>query len=115
ALALVCVCVPVVGLLRTRAGVVVASAFFSPTASLFANLRPSAVTAAIPGLPAMPADLAPLVIGPLLLIFTLTRHPGGFGQILRPIGRWLRGAPSSRPPVTTASVSDPSMGAKARA
>jgi len=114
-LALVFVIMTVVGGLRSRAGVVVASAFFSLTAYLFDKLRLYAVIDAIPGLPAMPADLAPLVIGPLLLIFTLTRHPVGLGQILRPIGRWLRGAPSSHPQTTTAPVSVPSMGAEAHA
>jgi branched-chain amino acid transport system permease protein len=114
-LALVFVIMTVVGGLRSRAGVVVASAFFALTDYLFDKFRLHAVIHAIPVLPDMPAGLAPLVIGPLLLIFTLTRHPGGFGQILRPIGRWLRGAPSSHPPVTTASVSGPSIGGEAHA
>lgn len=95
-LALVFVMMTVVGGLRSRAGVVVASAFFALTDYLFDKFRLHAVINAIPLVPSMPAGLAPLVIGPLLLIFTLTRHPGGFGQILRPFGRWVRGAPSSR-------------------
>jgi branched-chain amino acid transport system permease protein len=90
-LALVFVIMTVVGGLRSRTGVVVASAFFSLTGYLFDKLRLAAAFDAIPVLPSMPADLAPLVLGPLLLIFTLTRHPGGFGQMLRPVGRWLRG------------------------
>jgi len=33
----------------------------------------------------------------LLLIFTLTRHPGGLGEVLRPFGSWLRAALRRRP------------------
>ena len=89
-LALVFVIMTVVGGLRSRVGVVVGSVFFSLTDYLFDKLRLSAAVDAIPLLPDLPADLAPLVLGPLLLLFTLTRHPGGFGEMLRPFGRWLR-------------------------
>jgi branched-chain amino acid transport system permease protein len=92
-LALVFVIMTVVGGLRSRSGVVLASVFFSLTDYLFVKLRLAAAVDAIPVLPDLPADLAPLVLGPLLLIFTLTRHPGGFGEMLRPVGRWLRGTP----------------------
>jgi branched-chain amino acid transport system permease protein len=95
-LALVFVMMTVVGGLRSRAGVVVASAFFSLSDYLFEKLRIASVVDAIPALPNLSADLAPLVVGPLLLIFTLTRHPGGFGEMLRPLGRWLRGTAPSR-------------------
>ncbi|HEV3362954.1 MAG TPA: branched-chain amino acid ABC transporter permease [Acidimicrobiia bacterium] len=100
-LALVFVIMTVVGGLRSRAGVVVGSVFFSLTDYLFEKLRLASAVDAIPLLPDLPADLAPLVLGPLLLLFTLTRHPGGFGQLLRPIGRWLREAPPAERPVTT--------------
>jgi branched-chain amino acid transport system permease protein len=100
-LALVFVMMTVVGGLRSRAGVVVGSVFFSLTAYLFDKLHLAAAVDAIPLLPRMPADLAPIVLGPLLLLFTLTRHPGGFGQLLRPIGHWLRGAPPIERPATT--------------
>ena len=92
-LALVFVMMTVVGGLRSRTGVVVASAFFSLTDYLFDKLHLSGVVDAIPLLPDLPPDLAPLVLGPLLLLFTLTQHPGGFGEMLRPIGRWLRAVP----------------------
>jgi hypothetical protein len=72
--------------------------FFSLTDYFFDKLHLSAAVDAIPFLPDMPADLAPLVLGPLLLLFTLTRHPGGFGDMLRPIGRWLREAPAVEEP-----------------
>ncbi len=100
-LALVFVMMTVVGGLRSRAGVVIGSAFFSLTGFLFDKLHLAAAVDAIPLLPKMQPDLAPLVLGPLLLLFTLTRHPGGFGEVLRPIGRWLRGARPVERPATT--------------
>ncbi|HEV3474064.1 MAG TPA: hypothetical protein VG602_01705, partial [Actinomycetota bacterium] len=112
--ALVFVIMTVVGGLRSRAGVVVGSAFFSLTDYLFDKLQLAGAINAIPVLPDLSADLAPLVIGPLLLIFTLTRHPGGFGEMLRPFGRWLRG-PSPRPEEPLPPVSAPSDGVKAHA
>jgi branched-chain amino acid transport system permease protein len=104
-LALVFVIMTVVGGLRSRAGVVAASVFFSLTDYLFDKLHLSGAVDALPFVPNMPPDLAPLVLGPLLLLFTLTRHPGGFGEMLRPIGRWLRAAPPlDRPATTTAGI-----------
>jgi branched-chain amino acid transport system permease protein len=100
-LALVFVIMTVVGGLRSRAGVVVGSMFFSLTDYLFDKLHLASAVDAIPLLPDLPADLAPLVLGPLLLLFTLTRHPGGFGDMLRPIDRWMRDARPTGSPVTT--------------
>src|SRR5207248_2564341 len=45
----------------------------------------------IPGVKTLPKEYVPIVIGPMLLLFTLTRHPGGAGQQIRPLQRWLRG------------------------
>ena len=106
-LALVFVIMTVVGGLRSRAGVVAASVFFSLTDYLFDKLRLASAVDAIPFLPDMPPDLAPLVLGPLLLLFTLTRHPGGFGDILRPIGRWLRNVPPVERPAPTPTGGTP--------
>jgi branched-chain amino acid transport system permease protein len=97
-LALVFVIMTVVGGLRSRAGVVVGSVFFSLTDYLFDKLQLASAVDAVPLLPDMPPDLVPLVLGPLLLLFTLTRHPGGFGEVLRPLGRWLREAPAVEGP-----------------
>ena len=36
-------------------------------------------------------ELAPLVIGPLLLLLTLIKFPGGIGQQIRPLQGWLAG------------------------
>jgi branched-chain amino acid transport system permease protein len=100
-LALVFVIMTVVGGLRSRAGVVVGSVFFSLTDYLFDKLHLASAVDAIPLLPDLPADLAPLVLGPLLLLFTLTRHPGGFGEMLRPIGRWMH---DTRAPESVATI-----------
>jgi branched-chain amino acid transport system permease protein len=111
-LALLFVIMTVVGGLRSRAGVVVGSVFFSLTDYLFVKLHLAAAVDAIPLLPDLPAELAPLVLGPLLLLFTLTRHPGGFGELLRPIGRWL----GTAPPIDSSPVEAPATtGVKAHA
>jgi branched-chain amino acid transport system permease protein len=93
-LALVFVIMTVVGGLRSRAGVVIGSAFFA--------LMPYLVDK-IPGLDSflawlpgnLPDDLRsnffPLVLGPLLLLLTLVVYPGGIGQQIRPLQGWLRG------------------------
>jgi branched-chain amino acid transport system permease protein len=109
-LALLFVIMTVVGGLRSRAGVVVASALFSLTDYLFTKLPLARAVDAIPVLPDLPAHLAPLVLGPLLLIFTLTRHPGGLGEVLRPFGSWLRGALGRRPVPAAAPAAVPVAG-----
>jgi branched-chain amino acid transport system permease protein len=114
-LALVFVIMTVVGGLRSRAGVVVGSAFFSLTDYLFDKLHLANAINAIPVLPDLSADLAPLVVGPALLIFTLTRHPGGFGEMFRPLGRWLRGEPSRHSEEPPEAIPVPSDGVKAHA
>ncbi len=88
-LALVFVIMTVVGGLRNRMGVVVGSAFFSLLGSgkLLAALHLEGALETIDITP----EIAPLVIGPLLLIVTLTMYPGGLGQQLTPVREWLRG------------------------
>jgi branched-chain amino acid transport system permease protein len=88
-LALVFVIMTVVGGLRNRAGVVIGSAFFSLVGYFFDKLFSGGLS--VPGLKVLPKEYAPIVIGPMLLLFTLTRHPGGMGQQIRPVQRWLRG------------------------
>jgi branched-chain amino acid transport system permease protein len=89
-LALVFVIMTVVGGLRNRTGVVIGSAFFALIGPIiFDKLFQHGLQ--IPGLKALPKEYAPIVIGPMLLLFTLTRHPGGIGQQIRPLQRWLRG------------------------
>jgi branched-chain amino acid transport system permease protein len=88
-LALVFVIMTVVGGLRSRVGVVVGSAFFSLAGYFFEKLFSHGLD--LPGVKILPKEYAPIVIGPMLLLFTLTRHPGGAGQQIRPLQRWLRG------------------------
>ena len=91
-LALIFVLMTVVGGLRSRTGVIIGSAFFSIIDYLvFGKVNLDGLINQIPGLPNLPGELAPIVIGPLLLLFTLTTHPGGIGQQIRPVQRWLKG------------------------
>ena len=92
--ALVWVLMAVVGGLGSRAGIVVASAFFA----VFPLLLP-ANAVNIPhwlqfiGVKQVSlAYLSPL-IGALLLLLTVILYPGGIGQQLLPIRRWLAGGP----------------------
>lgn len=91
-LALVFVIMTVVGGLRNRAGVVIGSAFFALLPYLIGQVGflEDAVRA-IPAPRELTPELAPLVLGPLLLLVTLVRAPGGIGQQIRPIQRWLAG------------------------
>jgi branched-chain amino acid transport system permease protein len=91
-LALIFVIMTVVGGLRSRAGVVIGSAFFALIGYLldkFSILQDG--LNAIPGAPNLSREIAPLVIGPILLLLTLTLYPGGIGQQIRPVVGWLRG------------------------
>lgn len=91
-LALIFVIMTVVGGLRSRAGVVIGSAFFALIGYLldrFSFLQDG--LNAIPGAPDLTGEIAPLVIGPILLLLTLILFPGGIGQQIRPIQRWLGG------------------------
>ncbi|MGQ0431218.1 MAG: branched-chain amino acid ABC transporter permease [Microthrixaceae bacterium] len=92
-LALVFIMMTVIGGLRNRAGVIVGSAFFAllrngelleilHVQNLF-ETKPISLT----------AEVLPLVLGPLLLLVTITLFPGGFGQVTDALGRWLRGGP----------------------
>ncbi len=91
-LALIFVIMTVVGGLRSRVGVVIGSAFFALIGYLldkFTFIQDG--LNAIPGAPDLTPEIAPLVIGPILLLLTLVFFPGGIGQQIRPIQRWLGG------------------------
>jgi branched-chain amino acid transport system permease protein len=92
-LALVFILMTVIGGLRNRAGVVVGSAFFAllRNGELLEVLRVDQVFANDPI--KLTAEVMPLVLGPVLLLVTITRFPGGFGQLTSTIGRWLAGGP----------------------
>jgi branched-chain amino acid transport system permease protein len=93
-LGLVFVIMTVVGGLRSRAGVIIGSAFFALMPYLIEKI-PGLDTFLgwLPGnLPdELRADVFPLVLGPLLLLLTLILYPGGIGQQIRPLQGWLRG------------------------
>ena len=90
-LALLFVLMTVVGGLRSRTGVVIGSAFFALLDYLIEKIHLDGLLKAIPWAPDLTAEKAPFVIGPLLLLLTLTMYPGGIGQQIRPIQRWLSG------------------------
>lgn len=91
-LALVFVIMTVVGGLRSRTGVVIGSAFFALLGFFIEKFRIIEVALQkIPLAPTLTPEIAPLVIGPLLLLLTLIQYPGGIGQQLRPLLRWLGG------------------------
>jgi branched-chain amino acid transport system permease protein len=91
-LALIFVIMTVVGGLRSRAGVVIGSAFFALIGYLLDKFTfiQDALNA-IPGAPDLTNEVAPLVIGPILLLITLIFFPGGIGQQIRPLVGWLCG------------------------
>jgi branched-chain amino acid transport system permease protein len=91
-LALVFVIMTVVGGLRSRAGVVIGSAFFALLSYFIEKF--TWLEDALANIPAphdLTPELAPLVIGPILLLITLVAFPGGIGQQIRPLQGWLRG------------------------
>ena len=83
----------VVGGLRSRAGLVIGGAFFALLPYLIEKIP--GVDAALADDPGArrtsPPEIAPLVIGPLLLLLNLIQFPGGIGQQIRPVVRWLGG------------------------
>lgn len=92
-LALVFILMTVIGGLRNRAGVVVGAAFFAllRNGELLELLRVDNLFAKAPV--SLTAEVMPAVLGPVLLLLTITLFPGGFGQLTSTVGRWLRGGP----------------------
>lgn len=90
-LALIFVIMTVVGGLRSRPGVVIGSAFFALLGYLIETVHLEGLLERIPVVPDLTTELAPLVIGPVLLLLTLTLFPGGIGQQIKPIQTWLMG------------------------
>ncbi len=91
-LALVFVIMTVVGGLRSRTGLVIGGAFFALLPYLIGKIPGvEGFLADIPAPRDLTPEIAPLVIGPLLLLLNLTVFPGGIGQQLRPVVRWLGG------------------------
>jgi branched-chain amino acid transport system permease protein len=100
-LALIFVIMTVVGGLRSRVGVVIGSAFFALLGYFIEKEYVIPVTGwhfhmedwleKLPAVPTLTPQIAPLVVGPILLLLTLTLYPGGIGQQIRPIQQWLKG------------------------
>ncbi|MBI4729216.1 MAG: branched-chain amino acid ABC transporter permease [Acidobacteria bacterium] len=92
--ALVWVLMTVVGGLGSRAGVLIGSAFFAVFQLVVGALAKGASFHwPIVG-DVLVQTLSPL-LGALLLLLTLTLFPGGIGQQLLPVRRWLAGGPVS--------------------
>ncbi len=91
-LALIFIIMTVVGGLKSRPGIVIGALFFALIGYIIENV-PGLETAlrSIPGVPDLTPGAAALVLGPLLLLLTLTVFPGGIGQQIRPITQWLVG------------------------
>lgn len=89
-LALIFIIMTVVGGLRSRSGVVLGSAFFALMGDgiLLKALR---LEGFFEDVVKLPSEFVPLVIGPLLLLLTLTLYPGGIGQQIAPVRGWLLG------------------------
>jgi branched-chain amino acid transport system permease protein len=93
-LALVFVIMTVVGGLRSRTGLVIGGAFFALLPYLIERIpRVEGALANIPAPEELTPEIAPLVIGPLLLLINLIQFPGGIGQQIRPVVRWMDGHP----------------------
>lgn len=84
-LALTFVLMTVVGGLGNRVGVLVGATIFATLDEILELLH-----AWIPFFPAVNPVVVP-VIGAALLVVTLIQFPGGIGQQLQPIQRWVRG------------------------
>ena len=98
-LSLLFVLMTVVGGLRSRSGVVIGAAFFAllGTGKLLEMLdKPLgavgfSLTEFIDGTIGLPQEFVALVIGPILLLITITLYPGGIGQQIAPVREWLLG------------------------
>lgn len=84
-LALTFVLMTVVGGLGNRVGVLVGAVFFTVLTDLL-----DAARAVMPFLPESDPIFVP-VIGSALLVVILISFPGGFGQLLAPVQRWVAG------------------------
>jgi branched-chain amino acid transport system permease protein len=88
--ALVWILMAVVGGLGSRAGVVIGSAFFALFDLVLGDLV-GEFTLTIPFLGEVLVETVTPFLGALLLILTITLYPGGIGQQILPVRRWLAG------------------------
>lgn len=94
-IALVWVLMAVVGGLGSRAGVVIGSAFFA-IFPLYLSAQAGGATIRLPVIGEVLIQTLSPLFGALLLLLTLTLYPGGIGQQLLPVRRWLTGGPLVR-------------------
>ncbi len=89
-LALFFVLMTVIGGLRNRTGIVCASVFMS---LLYSELLVELLHlhGFFEGVLGLPGEFVALVVGPILLLLTLTLHPGGIGEQIAPLRDWLLG------------------------
>jgi len=90
--ALVWVLMAVVGGLGSRAGVVIGSGFFA-VFPLYLSAAAGGATLEIPGLGEVLIQTLSPLLGAFLLLLTITLYPGGIGQQILPLRRWLAGGP----------------------
>lgn len=90
--ALVWVLMAVVGGLGSRAGVVIGSTFFALFDFIVSDIAGGS-TWQLPLVGDVLVIILTPLIGAFLLLLTLTLYPGGIGQQLMPIRRWLAGGP----------------------
>jgi branched-chain amino acid transport system permease protein len=88
--ALVWVLMSVVGGLGSRAGVVIGSAFFALFPLVLAD-RAGDASIPVPFLGDVLVQILTPFFGALLLLLTITLYPGGIGQQILPLRRWLAG------------------------
>jgi branched-chain amino acid transport system permease protein len=82
----------VVGGLRSRAGLVIGGAFFALLPYLIEKIPGfEDLLEKVPGPVNLTPEYATLIIAPLLLLLNVIRFPGGIGQQIRPIQRWMTG------------------------
>ena len=83
----------VVGGLRSRSGVVIGAAFFALLGSgkLLEMCASGGFSLTTFIEPRLPQEFVALVVGPLLLLLTITLYPGGIGQQVAPVRQWLLG------------------------
>ena len=89
-LALLFVLMTVVGGLRDRVGVVIGSVFFALLGEGIL-VEMFHLGGFFEGILGLPAEFVALVVGPVLLLLTITMYPGGIGQQVAPIRGWLKG------------------------
>ena len=105
-LALLFILMTVVGGLRDRVGVVIGSAFFALLEEKLLiemierlghfllepfGLAGWSIGEVLQGTVGLPLEFVGLIVGPLLLLLTITKYPGGIGQQVAPIRLWLTG------------------------